>query len=131
MTVVLEPADVASSLGRELPIRAHLINPNLGHNCYIGTRGDPLAIGLLAARFGGGAELSADSEGVHREAIRLSREGFNVPAPTGCALELFGFIPIGIDNLIAKWADLPASAGNTSVDLELTSEWTARDRVYP
>lgn len=126
-----------------LPIKVHLINPILGNNCYVGSTGSPINLGLTFGTTSPpppnepitGTFPTSKPNPVTRitslENGVLVDNSFAAPGANGCTLTLFGFIPISINGLVNTASGLPAAAGTNETIQEADSQLVASRFVYP
>jgi hypothetical protein len=125
-----------------IPIKAHMINPVLGNNCYVGSDSDPIVLDLTTGTTdppppnepitGVFPKISLDPLGIiHFDDGTFVDNAFSAPGANGCVLNLLGFIPISLDNLVNQTSGLPAPAGTNEAVQEYDLEYTSRENVYP
>lgn len=135
---VTELAGTPEFLGTEnitLPIKVHLVNAVLGNKCYVGSSSSPIVLHLSTETAGGKApELTFTEEPAE---ILFLKNGtyvddtFAAPGANGCALTLFGFIPISINGIVNTASGLPAASGTNKAVQNIDSEVADVRVVYP
>jgi hypothetical protein len=127
----------------ELPIKAHLINPVLGNNCYIGSNEDPIELNLTVETTnplppnepitGKPANFSFDEETLitHGDDGIFVDNEFAAPAANGCQLKLPLLPPVNIDSIVNSQAGLPSPAGTNETVQEFDLEAVESEVVYP
>jgi hypothetical protein len=106
-----------------LPIKAHLVNPVLGPNCYVGSNGNPITLNLTT----GTTEPPPPNEPItgqtptpsvdpvleifHAKNGIFVDNSFAAPGASGCVLTLFGFLPVSLDAAVNLASGLPSAAG--------------------
>jgi hypothetical protein len=124
-----------------LPIKVHLINPILGNNCYVGSVASPITLHLTTETTNPpppnkpitGKEPTVSEE---KEILKLKNgtyvdNAFSAPGASGCALTLFGFIPISLNGFVNSQSGLPAAAGTNEAVQNFNLEITLQEIVYP
>jgi hypothetical protein len=126
-----------------LPIKAHLVNPVLGKNCYVGSTANPIVLNLITGTTnppppnkpitGVSPKIVFDEETsiTHLNNSTYVDNSFSAPGASGCVLTLFGFIPISLDTLVNAQSGLPAAAGTNETRQVTSSEATDQEIVYP
>ena len=111
-----------------LPVKAHLENPFLGANCYVGSSTTPI-IWELTSGFteppapnepieGSAGELTLTEEGavLRLDNALLVDNAWSAPAASGCG----GALSLLVDPVINAASGLPAKAGTNTASLENT-----------
>jgi hypothetical protein len=116
----------------QLPVKAHLENPFLGSNCYVGSESNPIIWNLtsgatappppntsIEGNFGTG---SFQEEGfiLHIEENKLVDNAWAAPKATGCG-GIFSFL---IDPIVNATSGLPAAAGKNTTIMKSTVDLT-------
>jgi hypothetical protein len=126
-----------------LPIRVHLENPVLGSSCYVGSFASPITLHLKWGTTSPPLPNKpitgvAPKEGVSDLAnVSLFEKGtyvdnsFAAPSASGCVLTLFGFIPIGLNELVNLQSSLPSKAGTNETKQNFNLELAGQGTVYP
>lgn len=126
-----------------LPIKAHLINPVLGKNCYVGSVSDPIVLRLTNGTTNPPPPNEPISGTIPENSFDFKTQiltqtngtyvdnAFSAPGASGCTLTLFGFIPVDIDPLVNLQSGLPAAAGTNETVQNYNSESTLKSKVYP
>lgn len=123
--------------GLTLPIKVHLINNTLGKNCYVGSFTNPIVLNLTTGTSGKltGVDptLTYDEslEIVHLNNGKFVDNTFSAPGASGCALTLFGFIPVSLNGLVNSQSGLPAASGTNEAIQNIDTEIAEPSRVYP
>lgn len=126
----------------ELPIKVHLINVALGNKCYVGSTANPISLNLITGTTsppppnkpitGKGPLFDFNEETL----ISFLNDGifvdnsFAAPAASGCALNLFGLIPVNIDALVNSQSGLPSPAGTNETKQNFDAEFVESELVY-
>lgn len=116
----------------ELPVKAHLENPFLGSNCYVGSNSNPIVVPLTTGQSGklhGKAGPITFNELFDKTTVKgsiLVNETFAAPAATGCGGPIVNLI---IDPLVSAMAGLPAGSGTNHAILEADFETGAAESV--
>jgi len=126
-----------------LPIKVHLENPVLGKKCYVGSNSNPINLDLITGTTsppapnepitGKSPEYVFDStlKILHGNNGTLVDNSFAAPGANGCALILFGFIPVSLDGVVNLASGLPAAAGTNETVQNYDLETVASKKVYP
>jgi hypothetical protein len=125
-----------------LPVKVHLINVALGNNCYVGTTSNPITLHMITGTTsppppnepitGTKPKITGDElEILHLNGGVYVDNSFSAPGASGCALTLFGFIPISINGLVNSQSGLPAAAGTNTTIQNIDSELVDVELVYP
>lgn len=127
----------------KLPIKVHLVNPVLGNNCYVGSNSDPINLNLITGTTsppppnqpitGKEPEFTVNqSNGVlEGKNGTFVDNSFSAPGASGCTLTLFGFLPVGLNDLVDLQAGLPAAAGTNETVQNFDLEIVEVGLVYP
>jgi hypothetical protein len=116
------------------PIKFQLINPLLGHNCYIGSDYQPVVVNPQLSVGPGGTftETPDPDPAAHPDTFTLDITGaiasdttFTVPGVTGCGPG--GLDNIAVDNAIDTSSGLPAASGTNSLTLNGNFDIAATD----
>lgn len=130
------------STNLSLPIKIHLINPVLGSNCYVGSVSDPIQLELTVETTdppppnepisGKSPAFSFDPMTgiIHQKSGTFVDNSFAAPGANGCVLNLFGFIPIGLNGLVNLQSGLPSPAGTNETIQHFDNELAAPSTVY-
>lgn len=139
----LAGAPVLTSEELTLPIRAHLINPVLGNNCYVGSFSNPIVLKLTTLTTNPPAPNKPISGTPPTPGFDASTgvftlsngtfvdNSFAAPGASGCVLTLFGFIPVSINGLVNSQSGLPAAAGTNETVQNFDLEVVGSNTVYP
>jgi hypothetical protein len=126
-----------------LPIKVHLINSVLGNNCYIGSNSDPIVLNLTTGTTSPPSPAKPITGTVptyeYESSLGILRgvggtfvdNAFSAPGATGCQLNLFGFIPVGLNTVVNLESGLPAEAGTNKATQNYNIEITESELVYP
>jgi hypothetical protein len=125
-----------------IPLKVHLINPVLGNNCYVGSNSNPIVLNLTTSETsppppnepitGKEPEVLFDEKEIaHGNNGIYVDNAFSAPGASGCALTLFGFLPVGINGLINSQSGLPAPAGTNETIQNFNAEIVESGLVYP
>jgi hypothetical protein len=113
----------------EMPVRAHLENPFLGSNCYVGSEGSPLLWKLTAGTTappgpnkpikgaGGEGEFLEEGQIFRLNKNTLVDNAWSAPGASGCGGPLVELI---LDPIVNATAGLPAAAGKNTAILNNT-----------
>lgn len=128
-----------------IPVKVRLETPSgiLGNSCYIGSDSNPIVLDLTTGTTsppppnepisGVAAEEEFDFEKgiLHAKNGTFVDNAFAAPGANGCALKLFGFIPISLNGFVNSQADLPSPAGTNEAVQNYSLEIASRASVYP
>jgi hypothetical protein len=104
----------------ELPVKAHLENPLLGSNCYIGSNASPIVIPLTTSTSGsltgsaGNLTFNPAFTIVTVEGAKLVNNTFAAPAASGCG----GLLALLVNPVVNSILGLPAASGKNAATLE-------------
>jgi hypothetical protein len=101
-----------------LNLKAHLKNPSLGENCFIGSDAEPIHLDLL---YGADMATSFKDKTILVVKGTLEDSTFEAPGANGCTATP----PVG-DTIIDEKQGLPAKSGNKAVQTGVTEEVSRR-----
>lgn len=108
----------------EMPVKAHLENPFLGKNCFVGSSGSPLLFKLTSGFTpdtklrGKAGELELQEEGavLKLSGAELVDNAWSAPAASGCG----GILSFLVNPIINSQIGLPAASGKNTAILKNT-----------
>jgi hypothetical protein len=117
-----------------LPIKIHLINEQLGENCYIGSDAEPIVLNLTTGKTHGteqiqgspGKVVDQDKEKIiEYEGVKLVDNTFSVPAAKNCGTS--ALTEAATTAAVNAAAGLPAASGNKA---ELEANFFTTFKMY-
>jgi hypothetical protein len=125
-----------------LPVRVHLENPFLGSKCYVGSKTNPIVIGLTTGTTsppppntpitGNAGEFEIKVEGalIVDKKNSLVNNSFAAPEAEGCGSQiLFGIFTGLIDSAVDSEVGLPSPAGHNTAILNGSQEFAVAEAV--
>ena len=127
----------------KLPIKVHLINSVLGNDCRVGSVSEPIVLDLITGTTSPPAPnepiTGKSPEPVFDPALHILHanngtfvdNSFAAPGANGCVLNLLGFIPVSLNDVVNLASGLPSPAGSNEAVQNFNLETVASEFVYP